>query len=282
MPRRSGPKNPSANPPAEPEKVSELRQLIPKPMDHKVVWILILTALILTGSYYFGRYSRAERGIVWLMEKCGAEDAQTQLRQVFDPRINPRGRLWQLHYWAGAHTILYLVIPALVVKFGFRERLSGYGLKFAGWYKRMWVYIGAFGVVLPFVILLRGVPSFQRTYPFYKKAGESWGDFFGWECAYILQFFALEFFFRGFMVHGLKHRFGYYSVFIMSVSYCMIHFGKPLPETLGAIIAGIFLGTLSLWTRSIWLGVLIHVSVAVSMDLAAMHYRGELGPLFGL
>ena len=58
----------------------------------------------------------------------------------------------------------------------------------------------------------------------------------------------------------------------------------PLPETIGAIIAGVFLGALSLWARSIWMGVLVHVSVsvAVSMDLAAMHYRGELGTLFGI
>ena len=141
---------------------------------------------------------------------------------------------------------------------------------------------GAFVVVLPCVMLVRGLPAFQKMYPFYKHAHESWGDFLGWECAYVLQFFALEFFFRGFLLHGLKHRFGYYSVFIMTVPYCMIHFGKPLPETIGAIIAGIFLGTLSLWTRSIWLGVLIHVTVAVAMDLATLSYRDQLGQLFGI
>ena len=44
------------------------------------------------------------------------------------------------------------------------------------------------------------------AYPFYKHAGDSWADFLGWESVYILQFFALEFFFRGFLLHGLKHR----------------------------------------------------------------------------
>jgi membrane protease YdiL (CAAX protease family) len=62
----------------------------------------------------------------------------------------------------------------------------------------------------------------------------------------------------------------------MTVPYCMIHFGKPLPETLGAIFAGLFLGTVSLWTRSIWLGTALHISVAVSMDLAALYYKGQL------
>ena len=87
---------------------------------------------------------------------------------------------------------------------------------------------------------------------------------------------SLEFFFRGFLVHGLKRRFGFYCIVIAVMPYCMIHFGKPMPETLGAIFAGLALGTLSLFTRSIWLGVAIHVSVAVSMDLIALWYRGAL------
>ena len=63
---------------------------------------------------------------------------------------------------------------------------------------------------------------------------------------------------------------GVYSVFAMAVPYCMIHFNKPLAEVLGAILAGTILGTLSLRTRSIWCGVLIHVTVAVSMDLLSL------------
>jgi len=54
------------------------------------------------------------------------------------------------------------------------------------------------------------------------------------------------------------------------VPYCMIHYGKPFAETMGAIVAGIVLGTLAMKTRSIWSGFLIHVSVAISMDVAAL------------
>lgn len=262
----------------QPQPDLALRDVIPKPLDWKVVCILCLCAVILTGSKYFGNSG----GLLKTLQALGSEDLKKWFLELFSTRNNPRGRLWQLHYWSGAHIILYFIIPALVVKLAFRERLSDYGLKITGWYRKLWVYAGAFAVVLPCVMLVRGLPAFQKAYPFYKHAHESWGDFLGWECAYVLQFFALEFFFRGFLLHGLKQRFGYYSVFIMTVPYCMIHFGKPLPETVGAIIAGIFLGTLSLWTRSIWLGVLIHVTVAVAMDLAALSYRDQLGQLFGM
>ena len=43
-----------------------------------------------------------------------------------------------------------------------------------------------------------------------------------------------------------------------------------LPETLGAIGAGVILGTLAMRTRSIWGGVLIHIGVAVTMDVLAL------------
>jgi membrane protease YdiL (CAAX protease family) len=135
-----------------------------------------------------------------------------------------------------------------------------------------------FVVMLPTVLVVSGAASFQARYPFYQMApGEPLAPFFWqWEFFYFLQFFSLEFFFRGFMVHGLKHRFGYYTVFVMCVPYCMIHFHKPLPEALAAIIAGVILGTLSLKSRSILLGVAIHYSVAITMDLAALWRKGLL------
>jgi hypothetical protein len=76
------------------------------------------------------------------------------------------------------------------------------------------------------------------------------------------------------MVHGLKKYAGFYSVIIMTVPYCMIHFGKPMGETFAAIFAGIALGTMSLKSRSIALGVFLHYSVAITMDMAALWQEG--------
>ena len=130
-------------------------------------------------------------------------------------------------------------------------------------------------IMLPLIILVSYSESFQNKYPFYNPHNESlYPNFIIWQCFYFLQFFALEFFFRGFMVHGFKKQFGYYSIFIMMIPYCMIHFQKPMPETIGAILAGIVLGSLSLKSKSIWLGVAIHYSVAITMDIAALWQKG--------
>ena len=61
-------------------------------------------------------------------------------------------------------------------------------------------------------------------------------------------------------------RLGPYVIFVMTIPYCMIHFGKPIQETLGAIVAGILLGFMALKTRSIWLGAALHIAVAWTMD----------------
>jgi len=164
------------------------------------------------------------------------------------------------------------------VKLFFRERLSDYGLKIRGLFQGGWLYLAMFAFMFPFLFYLSATARFQETYPFYDLApGQPlWPLFWIWELFYVLQFISLEFFFRGFIVHGTKHRFGIYSIFVMMVPYCMIHFGKPLPETCGAIGAGIVLGFMSLKTRSIWMGAALHVAVAISMDLLSLWRQGMI------
>ena len=40
------------------------------------------------------------------------------------------------------------------------------------------------------------------------------------------------------------------SIVVMTVPYTMIHFGKPMPEAIGAIFAGLILGYMALRSRS--------------------------------
>jgi membrane protease YdiL (CAAX protease family) len=75
-------------------------------------------------------------------------------------------------------------------------------------------------------------------------------------------------------VHGFKKEIGDYSVLIMVIPYCMIHFQKPFLETIGAIFAGFILGYLSLRKNSIGTGIALHFAVAVSMDIFALYHQG--------
>jgi len=191
--------------------------------------------------------------------------------------INDNVQLSRLADWVLILFTFYFIIPVAVIKFVFRENLSEYGLKWNGAFKEYWIYVLMLVIMVPLVGFFSTTDSFQSKYPFYDlSAGEKlFPNFWVWQGFYFLQFFALEFFFRGFMVHGLKPKLGIYSVLIMTIPYCMIHFGKPLPETLAAIVAGIVLGVISYRTRSILLGVAIHYSVGLLMDLAALWHKIE-------
>ena len=78
------------------------------------------------------------------------------------------------------------------------------------------------------------------------------------------------------MIHGLKHRLGYMAVYVMAVPYNMLHFGKPALEALAAIAGAIVLGSLSLRSRSVWWGAWLHISIAATMDIAALIHKGLL------
>jgi membrane protease YdiL (CAAX protease family) len=181
-------------------------------------------------------------------------------------------------FWVGSILLTQLLFPILVVKFVMRERLRDYGLNCRLAMSELPMYLGLLVFVLGLVWLCSGLPSFQAKYPlFLPSAGKSfWLQFWLWEVVYLLSFIAVEFFFRGFLIHGLKQRFGFSAVFVAMMPYCQVHFGKPLLETLGSIVAGVALGFFSLKSRSILPGVIVHAGVALGMDLAVLWRKGLL------
>jgi membrane protease YdiL (CAAX protease family) len=154
-----------------------------------------------------------------------------------------------------------------------RDSLLDLGLRTRGFLHHTWIYALFLGVVLPAMWLVSREPDFGTYYPFYKHSSRSWLDFLLWESMYFAQFFALEMFFRGFWLGVLRKSFGSGAIFAMAVPYCMIHYGKPYLEACGAIVAGIALGSLSMKTRSIYQGFLVHITVAALMDWLALRHR---------
>ena len=133
-------------------------------------------------------------------------------------------------------------------------------------------------IMAPVIWVAAAAPSFHDFYPMYKPV-----DVRRWlmyEAIYLLQFICVEFFFRGFALFRLESRFGLHAVTLMVIPYALIHIHKPLPEALGAIVAGIVLGMLAVKSRSIWPGVLVHCSVALMMDVFALVHSGRLLRLF--
>lgn len=181
------------------------------------------------------------------------------------------------------HSILTLVLPLfLYYKFIDREPSYFYGLK----PKRdgLTVYATLMLLMVPVIAVASFQTSFLEFYPTYKDTTANeylnvpeWVTALIYELSYGWDFLPTELMFRGFMVIGLSRIFTENKqnqawpglVLPMVVAYASIHFGKPLGETISSIFGGYVLGVLALYTRSIWGGLLIHLSIAWLMDGAA-------------
>ncbi len=233
-------------------------------IDLKGVAVFITAAIVLILQRYFGK-SDFITGVAW---------ARTFSKSLPFPDIYPN------LYWACFNMVNYFLLPAIVVKVVLGERIRDYGFKITRDRRVLFLYIAMIAVVLPVAWIVSHNPSFMSKYPFYRNAGDSLGQLLLWEGAYGFQFLMLEFFFRGFLLFALARYIGSYAIFVMVIPYTMVHFGKPIPETFGAVVAGTALGTIALRTRSIYGGFIVHATIAWSMDLFSLANRGILQKLF--
>lgn len=211
-------------------------------------------------------------------------------------RLDAWGRLWAPHvpsdwpmqavlpfaYFSASGLLFRLVIPVLTARgLGLKARDLGWASGDKGETATVWpLYVLLYLIVLPTVWMAAGTESFQAKYPMARaligpdKAIDVW-QFLVYQFAYGLVFVSGEMFWRGWLTFGTVRDLGSYAILFMLVPYVVAHFGKPLPETLGAIAAGSALGWLALQHRSVWLGVALHYGVALTMDLSAI-YKGGL------
>jgi hypothetical protein len=137
-------------------------------------------------------------------------------------------------------------------------------------------YVTILLIIIPFIALAAFEKGLGNYYPTYKANPVAeimgwplWLPVFIYEFVYGLDFFNVEFLFWGFMVIGLSRIIGKEAVMPMVTTYCFLHFGKPAGEAISSIFGGYILGVIAFNTRSVWGGVMLHVGVAWTMELAA-------------
>lgn len=236
--------------------------------DHRAIAACVLGVVVLTvQEYYGGRFFGAVVRPFLARQEAASPGGALDLATF--------GELLRWAWW-GATRIGGYLLPLAVWRLAFREdRILDFGLRVSGFRAHAWIYAASVAIVVPVLLVVQAQPDFGSYYPFYKLAGRSWTDFLVWEAIYVAQFLALEIFFRGWWLRAMRS-FGAGAIFAMTVPYVMIHYGKPFLEAMGAIVAGVVLGSLSAKTRSIWAGVLVHATVAILMDGLALSRRGTL------
>ena len=224
-------------------------------------WVILLTApVVLTLWWYFGRFPFFDSSV-----------APHLPPGPFEP-------VYAFVYFTLSSVLLRGLVPLLVVTAVLREPLSRYGWRLKGTFDLWYVYLALVLLAVPLVWLASAGEGFQGTYPQCRRMLQGGTvrteHFLLFQVCYLLVFASGESFWRGFLSFGLFRSVRWLAIPIMVVPYVMIHFGKPFPETAGALVAGTILGTLALKHGTFWLGVLTHYSVALWMDVAAMIRQG--------
>ena len=225
-------------------------------MDKKIITIFLSIALLQTLSFYF----------------TSRRFFRESLFEYFQNYSDPY--LWEYTYWFVGDFVTFFIIGILIIKFGFNDKLSDYGLRIGDYKTGLLFTVFFLFVMIILIWFVSATPAFAEKYPHLQSAKSNWDTLVIYETGMLLYMIAWEFIWRGFMLFGLEKKFGYYSVLIQMIPFVILHNGKPFLETFGAIFGGIALGILALRTRSIYYCIIIHIGVMYSIDLiSSLRFR---------
>jgi membrane protease YdiL (CAAX protease family) len=229
-----------------------------KQLDRKIVVIFLSVAVLQTISWYYTsrRFFRYN---------------------IFDSfESDPNVYLAEYLYWFIGDFFTFFIVPIVVVKFILKEKIKDYGVTFGDYNAGIKISAVFLLIMLPLVWFASSSPEFIAAYPQLKTTMDSWRVFFIFEAGLFVYLVAWEFIWRGFMLFGLKEKFGFYAIFIQMIPFLILHNGKPVLETFGAVIAGLALGVLAYRTRSIFYCVITHACVMFSIDLISiLRYKAD-------
>ncbi len=163
-------------------------------------------------------------------------------------------------------TLLYFIIPMLIIMVVFRENPRYYGFTLGDWKAGIVITLGATVLISPVLwFVARENPSMQEYYKG-MVAGLPWSTF--------LDLFGWEFLFRGWLLFGYTRQFGVDGIWLQAVPFALAHIGKPELETLSTVFGGFAFGWVAWRTRSFVYPLLIHWFVATFTIIVA---AGMLG-----
>ena len=229
-----------------------------KTLDKKVVIIFLSVAVLQTISWYI----------------TSRQFFRTNLFENY--QFHPQVYLIEYLYWFAGDFITLLILPVLLIRFILKEKLTDYGLRIGDYKAGFRIVLIFLAIMLPIVWFASASDSFSNVYPHLNSTRDSWNVFIIYEIGLLIYMVAWEFIWRGYMLFGLYERFGFYAIFIQMIPFVILHNGKPMLETFGAILAGLALGVLALRTKSIFYCVIAHMGVMFSIDLiSTLRFRAN-------
>lgn len=197
-----------------------------------------------------------------------------EYRQWEFPALSSHEKHFLMRILGQLKSLVFIVFPLIMLKlFVDRRKVdSFYGLS---WNSK---HLDAYGILylllIPFLIITSFTPDFLNAYPQFRPwvyedvfGLSAWGRTMVFESAYSVDFVVTELFFRGALIIGMSAIMGPKAILPMVAFYASIHFGKPVVETISSVFGGYILGVLAFQTKHIWGGVIVHIGIALTMEV---------------
>lgn len=181
--------------------------------------------------------------------------------------LSPTNELYRWLYSFGATFVTLGLVPAVIGCVLWNEKPSEWGLTL-GQNKAKFLLLSLviFAAAFPLLIYASGFTSIASFHPLSRLAVKYRKAFIMYECCLLLYMAGWEFFFRGFLLSGLKKVAGESAMFLQLIPYVIMHLERSAIEALAAIPIGFLLGYLANRSGSVWYGVGIHWMCALALD----------------
>lgn len=179
-------------------------------------------------------------------------------------------------YFFFSALLLMGIIPALLIKYSFKKKLSDFGLNLGNYKLGFRLILILFPIIAIFFLIPAAFQEeIKQFYPFYKPGLDDHFIFLRMELLRgILFYFAWEFFFRGFILFGLREYVGdWLAILIQTVPSCLWHIGYPTGEIVMSIPAGIMFGIITVRTNSIIYPFILHWFIGIFLNFLLLITR---------
>lgn len=170
---------------------------------------------------------------------------------------------------------VFLPIWLFYLLFDRKKKLGFYGLRTKN--AKLKPFFSIFYFIIPLVLLSAIFTEMGQYYPMYSSTNAGmFKDYFNiselitiisYEIAYGINFIGVELAFRGLLIIGFIKILGKDAILPMVTAYSILHFGKPLPETISSIFGGYALAVFAYKYKHIWAGIILHIGLAWLMEL---------------
>jgi membrane protease YdiL (CAAX protease family) len=172
----------------------------------------------------------------------------------------------QYYRWSVAF-VLYFIVPSLVVRLGFREKLREYGLFIKKPLIAIFVALLVIAIVSPFLNYGSKMPDLLTMYPAVHNAGASRYLFFKSSLFYFFFYIGYEFLFRGYLFMGIKDDIGdWQAISVSTLATVILHVSSPVKEMMLSFLLGIVFPLIVKKFKSIWPVVFIHAYIGIAFD----------------